>query len=81
MEKGQLVARVAGQAACAQLTGVVWRMLPAGLTVTVGMKAGDTDPQCRVEHCLTISDRARAIDGGVLGGLLCFERRAGLRSI
>ena len=47
VEEGQPVARVAGRTACAQLTGVVRGMLPAGLAVTAGMKAGDIDPRCR----------------------------------
>ena len=81
VEEGQPVARVAGRTACAQLTGVVRRMLPAGLAVTAGMKAGDIDPRCRAEHCFTVSDKARAIGGGVLEGLLYFERRAGLWSV
>ena len=46
-----------------------------------GMKAGDIDPRCRAEHCFTVSDKARAIGGGVLEGLLYFERRAGLWSV
>ena len=73
--------RVAGRTACAQLTGVVRGMLPAGLAVTAGMKAGDIDPRCRAEHCFTVSDKARAIGGGVLEGLLYFGRRAGLWSV
>ena len=81
VEEGQPVARVAGRTACAQLTGVVRGMLPAGLAVTSGMKAGDIDPRCRAEHCFTVSDKARAIGGGVLEGLLYFERRAGLWSV
>ena len=80
-EEGQPVARVAGRTARAQLTGVVRGMLPAGLAVTAGMKAGDIDPRCRAEHCFTVSDKARAIGGGVLEGLLYFERRAGLWSV
>ena len=75
------LARVAGRTACAQLTGVVRGMLPAGLAVTAGMKAGDIDPRCRAEHCFTVSDKARAIGGGVLEGLLYFGRRAGLWSV
>ncbi len=45
------------------------------------MKAGDIDPRCRAEHCFTVSDKARAIGGGVLEGLLYFGRRAGLWSV
>ena len=63
--------------ACAELTGIVRGMLPAGLTVEEGMKAGDIDPRCQARHCFTVSDKARAIGGGVLEGLLYFGRRGG----
>ena len=53
-------------------------MLPAGLAVTKGMKAGDIDPRCEARHCFTVSDKARAIGGGVLEGLLYFGREKGL---
>lgn len=53
-------------------------MLPSGIPVTKGMKSGDIDPRCEVRHCFTVSDKARAIGGGVLEGLLYFGRRKGL---
>ena len=59
----------------AQLTGIVRGMLPAGIPVTAGMKSGDIDPRCEVRHCFTVSDKARAIGGGVLEGILYFGRR------
>ena len=59
----------------AQLTGIVRGMLPAGIPVTAGMKSGDSDPRCEVRHCFTVSDKARAIGGGVLEGILYFGRR------
>ena len=81
VEAGQEVARVAGETARACITGVVRGMLPAGLTVTKGMKAGDIDPRCEARHCFTASDKARAIGGGVLEGLLYFGREKGLWSV
>lgn len=81
VEEGQPVTRAVGWTACAQLTGMVRGMLPAGLVVAVGMKAGDIDPRCWAEHCFTVPDKARAIGDDVLEGLLCFERRAGLWSV
>lgn len=78
--KGDVVARVNGVPACAQITGVVRGMLQAGLTVPKGMKAGDIDPRCAVQNCFTVSDKARAIGGGVLEGLLYFGRRNGVWS-
>lgn len=78
VEEGQAVARVSGEIVTAQLTGVVRGMLQAGLPVTRAMKAGDIDPRCEVAHCFTVSDKARAIGGGVLEGMLYFGRRNGL---
>ncbi len=71
---GDVVAKVNGVAVTAQLTGIVRGMLPQGIPVHAGMKAGDIDPRCEVEHCFTVSDKARAIGGGVLEGILYFGR-------
>ena len=78
VQLGDVVARVNGVPVAAQLTGIVRGMLPAGIPVHTGMKAGDIDPRCEVEHCFTVSDKARAIGGGVLEGILYFGRRLGL---
>ena len=72
---GDVVAKVNGIPVTAQLTGIVRGMLPAGIPVTDGMKSGDIDPRCEVRHCFTVSDKARAIGGGVLEGILYFGRR------
>lgn len=78
VELGDVVAKVNGVPVAAQLTGIVRGVLPAGIPVTKGMKSGDIDPRCEVRHCFTVSDKARAIGGGVLEGLLYFGRRTGL---
>ena len=78
VELGDVVAKVNGVPVAAQLTGIVRGMLPAEIPVTKGMKSGDIDPRCEVRHCFTVSDKARAIGGGVLEGLLYFGRRTGL---
>ncbi len=75
---GDVVARVNGIPVAAQLTGIVRGMLPAGIPVTAGMKAGDIDPRCQPHHCFTVSDKSRAIAGGVLEGILYFGRRLNL---
>lgn len=72
---GDVVAKVNDIPVTAQLTGIVRGMLPAGIPVTAGMKSGDIDPRCQVRHCFTVSDKARAIGGGVLEGILYFGRR------
>ena len=78
VELGEVVARVNGVPVTAQLTGIVRGMLPADIPVTKGMKSGDIDPRCEVRPCFTVPDKARAIGGGVLEGLLYFGRRNGL---
>ena len=45
-------------------------ILPDDTPVHKGMKAGDIDPRCKVEHCYTASDKALAIGGGVLEAIL-----------
>lgn len=75
VELGQPVARVGDAVAAAGLTGIVRGMLPAGLPVFRGMKAGDIDPRCARSHCFTVSDKARAIGGGVLEGILFFSKQ------
>lgn len=75
---GDMVARVNGVPVTAQLTGIVRGMLPAGIPVTAGMKSGDIDPRCEERHCFTVSDKARAIGGGVLEGILYFGRKLSL---
>ena len=68
--EGDIVAYVDGQPIYAQMPGIVRGMLPAGLSVTKGMKSGDIDPRCERDHCFTVSDKGRAIGGGVLEALL-----------
>ena len=50
----------------AEIDGVLRGLLPPGIGVTRGMKAGDIDPRCERSHCFTVSDKALAIAGGVL---------------
>jgi xanthine dehydrogenase accessory factor len=57
----------------AEIAGIVRGLLPSGISVTRGMKAGDVDPRCEREHCFTVSDKALAIAGGVLEGVLRFS--------
>lgn len=70
---GEVLAYVADQPVIGEIAGVLRGLLHDGLTVTAGMKIGDIDPRAKVEHCWTISDKARAIGGGVLEALLMTE--------
>jgi xanthine dehydrogenase accessory factor len=57
----------------AEIDGILRGLLPTGINVTRGMKAGDIDPRCERAHCFTVSDKALAIAGGALEALLCFS--------
>ena len=71
---GQIVAHVDGTPVRAQIDGVLRGLLQPGVPVHAGMKAGDVDPRGEVAHCFTISDKARAIGGGVLEAALTVGR-------
>jgi xanthine dehydrogenase accessory factor len=68
--KGEPVAEVEGVGVEAQIGGVLRGILRDGLFVPQGMKVGDIDPRGVRAHCFTISDKARAIGGGVLEAIL-----------
>lgn len=74
VEAGKVVAFVAGEPIAAKISGVVRGLLADGLFVKAGMKVGDIDPRGVREHCFTISDKARAIGGGVLEAILYLLR-------
>lgn len=70
VQAGEAVADVGGQPVTARIGGVLRGLLHDGLNVRAGCKVGDVDPRGVVEHCFTISDKARAIGGGVLEAIL-----------
>ena len=70
VREGDAVATVDDAPVYAALSGVVRGLLPDGTPVTKGMKSGDIDPRGVRESCFTVSDKARAVGGGVLEALL-----------
>ena len=56
----------------AAITGILRGLVSDGLDVRQGMKVGDIDPRAAREHCFTISDKSRAVAGGVLEAILYF---------
>ena len=75
VKKGDPVAKVAGEPLYATIDGVLRGLLQEGCPVTKDMKSGDIDPRCKVGHCFSVSDKARAVGGGVLEALLHFSHR------
>ncbi len=66
VKAGEVVALVEAEPIMAQFDGVVRGLLHDGLNVSAGLKVGDLDPRGVREYCFTISDKARAVGGGVL---------------
>lgn len=70
VKQGDVAATVEGVPMVCTLDGVLRGILPEGTPVHRGMKAGDIDPRCKLEHCFCASDKALAVGGGVLEALL-----------
>ncbi|MBM2803091.1 MAG: hypothetical protein HW419_984 [Deltaproteobacteria bacterium] len=61
-----MVAQIDGTAVQSAIAGVVRGLLHSGIQIGAGVKIGDVDPRFETEYCDTISDKARAIGGGVV---------------
>jgi xanthine dehydrogenase accessory factor len=72
VKTGDVIGYVGDAPVLTYLDGVLRGIIHDGVTVPSGLKIGDIDPRGVVEHCFTISDKARAIGGGVLEALLHF---------
>lgn len=70
LEAGQLIASVDGHAVRAPFTGILRGLIHPEVVVRPNMKIGDIDPRLRREACFTISDKSRAVGGGVLEAIL-----------
>ena len=70
VREGDVAATVDGQPMVCTISGVLRGILAEGTPVFRGMKAGDVDPRCKIEHCYTASDKALAVGGGVLEAVL-----------
>jgi len=73
--KGSVIAVVDDFPVIAEISGMVRGLLREGTKVKKGMKVGDIDPRGKREHCFTISEKARAIGGGVLEAILYWYNR------
>jgi xanthine dehydrogenase accessory factor len=66
VQAGELVGEVDGTPVHCAIAGMVRGMLQDGIPIGAGIKVGDVDPRWETEYCDTISDKARAIGGGVV---------------
>ncbi len=75
IESGDTIAMVDGFPVRCELKGIIRGLLRSNSEVWNGMKIGDIDPRGIREYCYTISDKARAVGGGVLEGILSHFNR------
>ena len=66
VRKGEVIAEVSSVPVTATIDGMLRGLLHSGLEVPSGFKIADIDPRGNEADYLTISDKARAIGGGVL---------------
>ena len=67
---GALVGYVGAEPVRAAVNGVIRGLIADGTLVSAGLKIGDVEPGGTAAHCFTISDKSRAIGGGVLEAIL-----------
>ena len=70
MEAGDLAGFVGDEPMVCTIGGILRGILPSGVMVHKGMKSGDVDPRCELNHCFCASDKALAVGGGVLEAIL-----------
>jgi xanthine dehydrogenase accessory factor len=75
VRRNDIVGEVAGHPVTARLDGMLRGLIRPGTIVTTGLKLGDIDPRGKREHCHTISDKARAIAGAALEGVMRYCSR------
>jgi len=79
VKNSAVIALVGSQAVLAPFDGVLRGLIKPGSQVTKGMKIGDVDPRDDPSICSLVSDKSRAIGGGVLEAILaCPDLRSGL---
>ncbi len=79
VKNGTVIALVGNQAVLAPFDGVLRGLIRPGTQVAKGAKIGDVDPRDDPTICSLVSDKSRAIGGGVLEAILaCPDLRSGL---
>ncbi len=75
VEAGEVIAEVEGVPLRGEISGVLRGLIYPQSWVRKGMKVGDIDPRGIREYCFTVSDKARAIGGGVLEAICAYLNR------
>ncbi len=80
LTRGEVIAQIEGTEIIAPFDGMLRGLVHDGLRVQAGMKIGDVDPRAEREHCFTISDKARAVGGGVVEAVMTWMKNNGTRT-
>ena len=75
VQADEVVAYVDDAPVTCLIGGTLRGILPEGIRGHEGMKSGDVDPRCQLDHCRCASDKALSVGGGVLEALLHFGYR------
>ncbi|MFN0150029.1 MAG: selenium-dependent molybdenum cofactor biosynthesis protein YqeB [bacterium] len=70
---GAVVGRIDGHDVAARTDGILRGLLWDGVAVRAGMKLGDVDPRADAHAIREISDKSRAVAGGVLEAIFRFR--------
>jgi xanthine dehydrogenase accessory factor len=70
VKKGTVIALVGEQALLAPFDGILRGLIRPGTMVRTGMKIGDIDPRNDPNLVFLVSDKSRAVGGGVLEAIL-----------
>ncbi len=75
VEQGAVIAHVGSTEVHATIGGMIRGMLNPGIEVPEGFKIGDIDPRGAKADFTTVSDKARAVSGGVLEAILHLRQK------
>ena len=70
LRRGDIVGMVQDRPVESKIDGILRGLIRAGISVSQGLKIGDVDPRADRSACYTVSEKALAIAGGVLEGIL-----------
>ena len=68
--RNQVIGQVNGTPVFSAISGVLRGLIRPGTEVSKSVKIGDVDPRGIKSYCFTLSDKARAIAGGVLEAVM-----------
>ena len=75
VKRGETIAYIEEVPVKATIDGVLRGMIYENTLVTEGLKIADIDPRGCIEYCYTMSDKSRAIAGGVLEAIFYMKRK------